>query len=207
MFYLFNKVEGIERKAQEHKTKYKSNLEGNDLNEYFDLANLSNKKYEILSEQIALQSINTVSIQPINQSNNILLSNTLELKLIDFGCAKEINENDFRQYKWSDTIKYSEPEVHYSPETFGYDGVKNDIFFLGIMLFTLLFGFYPFTKPNIAIPIYKLFVEEEYRNQKIRDIRELLARTKDFFKATFKIKSTYLGEKIPLNQSGDITND
>ena len=68
----------IERKAQEHKTKYKSNLEGNDLNEYFDLANLSNKKYEILSEQIALQSINTVSIQPINQSNNILLSNTLK---------------------------------------------------------------------------------------------------------------------------------
>ena len=47
----------------------------------------------------------------------------------------------------------------------------------------------------------------KYRNQKIRDIRELLARTKDFFKATFKLKSTYLGEKIPLNQSGDITND
>jgi vancomycin permeability regulator SanA len=47
----------------------------------------------------------------------------------------------------------------------------------------------------------------KYRNQKIRDIREFLARTKDFFKATFKFKSTYLGEKIPLNKSGDITND
>ena len=30
------------------------------------------------------------------------------------------------------------------------------------MLFTKLFGFYPFTKPNIANPICKLFVEEEY---------------------------------------------
>lgn len=47
----------------------------------------------------------------------------------------------------------------------------------------------------------------KYRNQKIRDIREFLARTKDFFKVTFKLKSTYLGEKIPLNKSGDITND
>ena len=93
---------------------------------------------------------------------NILLSNTLGLKLIDFGCAKEINENDFRQYKWSGIIKYSAPEVHYFSETLGYDGVKNDIFSLGIMLFTLLFGFYPFAKPNIADPIYKLFLEEEY---------------------------------------------
>ena len=47
----------------------------------------------------------------------------------------------------------------------------------------------------------------KYRNQKIREIREFLAITKDFFKDTFKLKSTYLGEKIPLNKSGDITND
>ena len=93
---------------------------------------------------------------------NILLSNTLGLKLIDFGCAKEINENYFRQYKWSGTIKYSAPEVHYFSETLGYDVIKNDIFSLGIMLFTLLFGFYPFAKPNIADSIYKLFIEEEY---------------------------------------------
>ena len=38
-------------------------------------------------------------------------------------------------------------------------------------------------------------------------IREILARCKNFFKCILKAKPKYLGEKIPLNQSGDITND
>ena len=47
----------------------------------------------------------------------------------------------------------------------------------------------------------------KYANQSIRDIREILARTKDFFKVLFKQKSKYLGETISLKQTGDITND
>lgn len=46
-----------------------------------------------------------------------------------------------------------------------------------------------------------------YRNQFIREIREYLARTKDFFKTLFKMKSTYLGENISIKGNGDITND
>ena len=46
-----------------------------------------------------------------------------------------------------------------------------------------------------------------YRNQFIREIREYLARTKDFFKTLFKMKSTYLGENISIKSNGDITND
>ena len=46
-----------------------------------------------------------------------------------------------------------------------------------------------------------------YRNQFIREIREYLARTKDFFKTLFKMKSTYLGETISIKDNGDITND
>lgn len=46
-----------------------------------------------------------------------------------------------------------------------------------------------------------------YTNQFPREIRELLARTKDFFKTLLKIKSTYLGEEITLKGNGDITND
>ena len=38
-------------------------------------------------------------------------------------------------------------------------------------------------------------------------IREILARCKNFFKCILKAKPKYLGEKISLNQSGDITND
>jgi vancomycin permeability regulator SanA len=47
----------------------------------------------------------------------------------------------------------------------------------------------------------------QYRNQLIREIREYLARTKDFFKTLLKIKSTYLGEEISIKGNGDITND
>lgn len=46
-----------------------------------------------------------------------------------------------------------------------------------------------------------------YANQLPRDIREFLARTKDFLKAHLNIKATYLGEEISLKGNGDITND
>ncbi len=40
-----------------------------------------------------------------------------------------------------------------------------------------------------------------------REIREILARDKDFVKCIFKPKPTYLGESIPVSGNGDITND
>lgn len=40
-----------------------------------------------------------------------------------------------------------------------------------------------------------------------REIREILARNKDFFGCLLKVKPTYLGEPISLEGSGDITND
>lgn len=47
----------------------------------------------------------------------------------------------------------------------------------------------------------------EYSNQEKRDVRELLARTKDYFKSNLKVESTYLGEEIPISGNGDLTND
>lgn len=46
-----------------------------------------------------------------------------------------------------------------------------------------------------------------YTNQAKRDIREILARTKDFFKVLYKPTSIYLGEEISLSSNGDFTND
>lgn len=46
-----------------------------------------------------------------------------------------------------------------------------------------------------------------YAGQTYRDIREILARNKDFFTALFKPSPTYLGEAIPVNGNGDLTND
>ena len=46
-----------------------------------------------------------------------------------------------------------------------------------------------------------------YRGQKKRDLREILARDKDFFKCIIKPKPTYLGDKIPVSGNGNLTND
>jgi len=40
-----------------------------------------------------------------------------------------------------------------------------------------------------------------------REIREILARNKDFIKCIFKPKPTYLGDTIPVSGNGDVTND
>ena len=40
-----------------------------------------------------------------------------------------------------------------------------------------------------------------------REVREILARNKDFAKCIFKPKPTYLGDPIPINGNGDDTND
>ena len=47
----------------------------------------------------------------------------------------------------------------------------------------------------------------KYIGATYREIREILARDKDFIKCIFKPKSTYLGDKISLSENGDITND
>jgi len=46
-----------------------------------------------------------------------------------------------------------------------------------------------------------------YAGQFYRDIREILARDKDFFKCILKPLPRYLGEAIPITGSGDATND
>ncbi len=46
-----------------------------------------------------------------------------------------------------------------------------------------------------------------YAGQTAREVREILARCKDFATTIFKPEPTYLGEYIPVSGSGDLTND
>ena len=46
-----------------------------------------------------------------------------------------------------------------------------------------------------------------YVGETYRELREILARNKDFFSCIFKLKPKYLGEAIPVSGSGDLTND
>ena len=61
-----------------------------------------------------------------------------------------------------------------------------------------------------ALGIEAYGVDADYRNysgQTARDIREILARNKDFLTSIFQPYPTYLGDVIPINGSGDLTND
>ena len=49
--------------------------------------------------------------------------------------------------------------------------------------------------------------KREYVNQRKRDIREVAARVKDFFKCIARPSPTYLGEVTSIKGNGDITND
>ena len=46
-----------------------------------------------------------------------------------------------------------------------------------------------------------------YSGQTARDVREILARVKDFGTSLFKPKPTYLGDAIPIWGDGNLTND
>ena len=46
-----------------------------------------------------------------------------------------------------------------------------------------------------------------YAGQSMRELREILARCKDFATAIFKPEPTYMGEAIPVSGNGDLTND
>lgn len=46
-----------------------------------------------------------------------------------------------------------------------------------------------------------------YGGQTFRDIREIIARNKDFLYTIFKPKPKYLGEAIPINGDGNLTQD
>ena len=77
-----SKVENFDKdiiQSKEAKGKLKSRIEGPDsVIEFNDLASLTNKKYEIIPENEAIQGINTISIIPANQSSNIIMNNILK---------------------------------------------------------------------------------------------------------------------------------
>ena len=48
---------------------------------------------------------------------------------------------------------------------------------------------------------------KKYKKVMYREIREILARNKDFIKSKIKPESTYMGDPIPVSGNGNITND
>ena len=89
---------------------------------------------------------------------NIMLSANFNLKLIDFGFSKNIKDGLISEITGSRF--YNAPEI-FSSATKGYDGTLSDVFSLGVVLFVLVMGFYPFDKPNITDSRYKFISKKD----------------------------------------------
>ena len=61
---------------------------------------------------------------------------------------------------------------------------------------------------KLGLEAYGVPAEDiKYSGQSGRETREILARTKDFFKVIIKPNPKYLGETIDITGNGDVTND
>lgn len=92
---------------------------------------------------------------------NVLLSSGFGLKLIDFGFAKKIEKGLISEV--TGTQFYAAPE-NFQYTSKSYDGTASDVFSLGVVLFVLVMGFYPFEKPNIMDHRYKYIYKKDFSN-------------------------------------------
>ena len=76
---------------------------------------------------------------------NILLDDHLTVKLADFAFATNLNVDALQEY--CGTSGYMAPEIL---ERKTYDGLKSDIFSLGVMLLVLVTGKLPFKKAKMS---------------------------------------------------------
>jgi len=89
---------------------------------------------------------------------NILLDNQMSLKLADFGFAA--NKNIDKLTTFRGTQSYMAPEIRESKE---YDGRQTDIFSFGVVLFTIVVGYFPFSKAEKNDQFYH-FLETGHRD-------------------------------------------
>ena len=82
---------------------------------------------------------------------NVLLDADLNVKIADFGFSKFHKINALNSHKGTKT--YMAPEIR---EGKIYDGKKIDTFSLGVILFIIVQGTFPFNTSSTKDPYYKL---------------------------------------------------
>ena len=90
------------------------------------------------------------------KTGNILLDNKFNPKICDFGFSTYIQKN---LKDILGTPEYAAPEIYKG----NYDGEKVDIFALGVILFNLVTGIYPFNEAKITDKVYRLIMLKKYK--------------------------------------------
>ena len=107
-------------------------------------------------EHCHLNNIIHCDIKP----ENLLLNENFEIKLIDFGYSKFYNKNELIR-EWKGTKIYASPEL-YKNKLNGFDGEKIDIFSLGVLLYVLVVGKFPFECAYYFDKSYRHLINRDY---------------------------------------------
>lgn len=75
---------------------------------------------------------------------NILLDYKFNIKLIDFGLSNIYSKGEYLRTPCGSPC-YAPPEML---SGMAYDGLKSDIWSIGVILYAMCFGFLPFDNPN-----------------------------------------------------------
>lgn len=95
---------------------------------------------------------------------NVLLDKNFNAKLNDFGFSQKFSgeKGDYLLHQFSGSEKYCAPETKLA-YTKGFDGIKNDVFSLGILLFGITVGNFPFHRASYSDEKYKFIIKKNYK--------------------------------------------
>ena len=95
---------------------------------------------------------------------NVLLDKNFNAKLNDFGFSQKFNgeKGDYLLHQFSGSKIYCSPETKLA-YTKGFDGIKNDVFSLGVLLFGITIGNFPFQRASYSDEKYKFIIKKNYK--------------------------------------------
>lgn len=88
---------------------------------------------------------------------NIMMSDSMEVKVADFGFAKNASVERLLSYRGTKT--YMAPEIK---EGKVYSGLQADIFSTGVILFSVVTGIFPFKEASLQDKYFCLLKDKKY---------------------------------------------
>ena len=124
---------------------------------------ISAKLFEQIVQTVKYLHMNNIAHCDI-KPENILLDKNYKPKLNDFGFSQTFRGEcgDYTLHQFNGTDIYCGPETR-KAYVGGFDGVKNDIFSLGVLVFVITVGAFPFHKASLSDEKYKYIIKRNYR--------------------------------------------